>query len=169
LLSSFRSTLPILCLAGILSGCSIDTISSQRVTTGPIVLARASGDTGAPAGKQQLDGLISRYANIYNMPEKLLRRVIARESGYNAQAHRGSYYGLMQITLSTARTMGFRGEARELLSAETNLRYGGKYLAGAYMVAGNNEDRALGLYSRGYYYDAKRKGMLVKAGLAGGN
>ena len=45
-----------------------------------------------------------------------------------------------------------------LLDAETNLKYGVKYLRGAYMVAGGNQDAAVKWYSRGYYYEAKRKG-----------
>ena len=63
------------------------------------------------------------------------------------------------------RTMGFRGEAAGLLDAETNLRYAVRYLAGAYVTAGGNEDRAVQFYARGYYYDAKRLGLLQKSGL----
>ena len=33
------------------------------------------------------------------------------------------------------------------------------------MVAGGSESRALRLYSRGYYYEAKRKGLLEETGL----
>jgi soluble lytic murein transglycosylase-like protein len=33
-------------------------------------------------------------------------------------------------------------------------------LANAYKVAGGNPDRAVSLYSGGYYYAAKRKGLL---------
>ena len=35
-----------------------------------------------------------------------------------------------------------------------------KYLSGAWMVAENDRDNAVRLYASGYYYDAKRKGML---------
>jgi soluble lytic murein transglycosylase-like protein len=72
----------------------------------------------------------------------------------------------MQISLPTARTMGFRGKPAELLNADTNLRYAVKYLAGAYMVAGHDEAQAAHLYTVGYYYRAKRKGLLVATGLA---
>lgn len=37
-------------------------------------------------------------------------------------------YGLMQIQLDTARTMGFTGKPLQLLHWETNLTYGSKYL-----------------------------------------
>jgi len=71
----------------------------------------------------------------------------------------------MQILPATARTMGYRGDASGLLDAETNLKYAGKYLRGAYLVADGNHDLAVRYYSRGYYYDAKRKGMLEVTGL----
>lgn len=112
-----------------------------------------------------LDGLIAHYATQYNVPEQLVRRVIVRESGYNPGARNGPYYGLMQISHATARGMGYRGEAAGLLDAETNLRYAVRYLAGAYVTAGGNDDRAMQFYARGYYYDAKRLGVLEKSGL----
>jgi soluble lytic murein transglycosylase-like protein len=52
-----------------------------------------------------------------------------------------------------------------LLDAETNLKYAVKYLRGAYIVAGYNSDGAVRNYSRGYYYDAKRAGLLKEVGL----
>ena len=52
-----------------------------------------------------------------------------------------------------------------LLDAETNLTYGIKYLAGAWRVSGGSHDRAVSHYARGYYYEAKRKGLLKATGL----
>ncbi|HEX5779616.1 MAG TPA: lytic transglycosylase domain-containing protein, partial [Xanthobacteraceae bacterium] len=46
-----------------------------------------------------------------------------------------------------------------LLDAETNMTYAMKYLAGAYRAAGGNPDRAVALYARGYYYEAKKMGF----------
>ena len=42
----------------------------------------------------------------------------------------------------------------------TNLKYGVAYLSNAYVVAERNPDRAVALYSSGYFYEAKRKGLL---------
>ena len=113
-----------------------------------------------------LDGLISHYALAYSVPERLVRRIIVRESNYNPSARNGPYWGLMQISHATARGMGYSGEASGLLDAETNLRYAVRYLAGAYMTAGGNEDRAVQFYARGFYYDAKRQGIVKKSGLS---
>jgi soluble lytic murein transglycosylase-like protein len=164
LLLSFRVLLPVLGLSMLVSGCTIDTLSTGGAVQ-PMVMTEAPSP--AASGPARLDDQIAHYAALYSVPESLLRRVIARESGYNPLAHHGRFYGLMQITLATARSMGFRGEERELLLAETNLRYGGKYLAGAYIVSGNDQEKAIRLYSKGFYYDAKRKGMLGRVGLSG--
>lgn len=122
----------------------------------------ASVDAVSPSS---LDGMISRYSAQYDVPEALVRRVIVRESGYNPKARNGPYYGLMQISHATAQSMGYRGAASGLLDADTNLKYAVKYLSGAYMVGDNNPDQAVRNYSRGYYYDAKAKGLLEEVGL----
>lgn len=109
--------------------------------------------------------LIRKYAAHHGIPESLLHRVIQRESDYNAAARNGPYYGLMQILPQTARTMGYEGPPEGLLDAETNLLYAGKYLRGAWLVSGGNEEEAVMWYARGYYYEAKRLGLLYETGL----
>src|SRR6218665_3720661 len=129
---------------------------ATAVPTAPATLAYAGG---------AYDGLIAHYAQQYSVPESLVRRIIVRESGYNAAARNGPYYGLMQISHATARGMGYGGSPAGLLDAETNLRYAVRYLAGAYVTAGGNADQAMRFYARGFYYDAKRQGLLDMAGL----
>ncbi|MDQ1186485.1 lytic transglycosylase domain-containing protein [Agrobacterium larrymoorei] len=113
-----------------------------------------------PVGREKLSGLISKYATMYSVPEDLVHRVVMRESRYNPGAYNRGHFGLMQIKHATARSMGFNGPASGLFDAETNLRYAVKYLSGAWKVSENDRDGAVRLYARGYYYDAKRKGML---------
>ncbi|MEZ5888612.1 MAG: lytic transglycosylase domain-containing protein [Paracoccaceae bacterium] len=117
------------------------------------------------AGPAEVNRLISKYARLYDMPESLIHRVVRRESNYNPAARNGPYLGLMQILPQTARTMGYRGAPEGLLDAETNLKYAGKYLRGAWLVARGNEDRAVMWYAKGYYYEAKRLGLLEETGL----
>ena len=109
--------------------------------------------------------LISKWASIHQIPESLLHRQIQRESGYNPAARNGPYYGLMQILPQTAATMGYRGSPSGLLDAETNLEFAGKYLRGAWIVSRGNQDRAVMWYAKGYYYEAKRMGLLEETGL----
>lgn len=119
----------------------------------------------APGATPEMMALVGKYAQIHDIPESLLHRVIQRESSYNPAARNGPYYGLMQILPETARTMGYQGPPEGLLDAETNLLYAGKYLRGAWMVSGGSEDRAVMWYAKGYYYEAKRMGLLEETGL----
>ena len=112
-----------------------------------------------------IDAIITKYAAIYGIPESLLHRVVKRESTYNPKAYNRGHYGLMQIKYATARSMGYEGPAEGLFDAETNIKYAGKYLRGAWMVADDKNDGAVRLYAAGYYYHAKRKGLLVETGL----
>ncbi len=127
------------------------------------VAPAASGRVAARS--PELDALIARYADHHEIPVELLRRVVNRESTFDPTARNGPYWGLMQILPQTARTMGYQGGPEGLLDAETNLKYAGRYLRGAYLVAEGDHDLAVRYYSRGYYYDAKRKGLLEATGL----
>src|SRR5690606_31127750 len=105
---------------------------------------------------------IAHYAEAYGIPFALLRKVVKSESTFNPAARNGPYWGLMQIRHDTAQGLGYRGSASGLLDAETNLIYGGAYLANAYLIAGGNSQQAHNLYRKGYYYEAKRKRLLSK-------
>jgi soluble lytic murein transglycosylase-like protein len=118
-----------------------------------------------PGETPEMRALVKEYAAVHEIPESLLHRVIQRESGYNPAARNGPYYGLMQILPQTARTMGYGGPPGGLLDAETNLKYAGKYLRGAWLVSGGDEDDAVRWYAAGYYYEAKRLGLLEETGL----
>ena len=134
-------------------------------TRSQTVIKRTNSIPLHPNETPQLRALINQYAIIHDIPVTLLHRVIIRESTRNPAARNGPYYGLMQILPQTARTMGHRGPASELLDAETNLKYAGKYLRGAWLLSDGDEATAVKWYARGYYYEAKRRGLLVETGL----
>src|SRR5882757_1467591 len=91
----------------------------------------------AQAQRAQYDALVALHAQANGVPEALVHRVIVRESRYQpALVGRGGTFGLMQIKLATARSLGYTGTAEGLRDPETNLIYGIKYLAGAYHAAG---------------------------------
>jgi soluble lytic murein transglycosylase-like protein len=79
--------------------------------------------------------LIAHYARIHGIPVSLVRRVVAKESGYEPAAFNHRFYGLMQVTYRTARSMGYRGGPEGLFDPEVNLTYGVPYLADAYRLA----------------------------------
>lgn len=111
---------------------------------------------------------INHWADHYDLPRSLVHRLAIRESTHNPKARNGPYYGLLQILPQTARTMGFRGQPSDLLNADTNLEFAGKYLRGAWLLSDGDQATAIQWYARGYYYEAKRRGMLVETGLKSG-
>jgi soluble lytic murein transglycosylase-like protein len=128
-----------------------------------LVLACAAIACTLPATaseRAQIDALVAQHAKAHGIPDALIHRIIKRESGYNPLASNRGNLGLMQIRYATARGMGYRGAVSGLLDANTNLTYAVPYLANAYRVSGGNPDRAVALYAGGYYYEAKRKGLL---------
>ncbi len=133
---------------------------------GPEVSRAAASPTALyPGETPEMRQLVQRYAAKHGIPETLLHRVIQRESDYRPHARNGPYWGLMQILPQTARQMGFAGSPEELLDAETNLRYAGRYLRGAWLVADGDIDRAVMWYARGYYFEARDRCMLIATGL----
>jgi len=179
--NNWRALRGLLCatsLVSLVSGCAFTGISPPTVASSYGSAAAPSGGDdyvpplayAAPEAPQagSLNGSIGRYAALYEVPESLIRRIIVRESAYNPRARNGPYWGLMQIRYDTARSMGYDGSPAGLLDTDVNLRYGVKYLAGAYKVARGNPDRAVGFYASGYYYDARRMGLLDQVGLKRG-
>lgn len=131
----------------------------------PSVLRPAAPILNERHDAAHVDRLIAKYAELYEVPESFVRQVVKRESTFNPAAYNKGHWGLMQIKHATARGMGYDGPAEGLLDPETNLKYAVKYLRGAYLVAGGDARRADRLYQRGYYYDAKRAGLLDETGL----
>jgi len=140
--------------ARIAPGLPFAFITPQAITA-PAVAPAPHGHAWDAA----LDARIAAHAAANGVPIELARRVVKRESNGNARAISKGNYGLMQIRLGTAQAMGYRGNVQGLLDADTNMTYAMKYLAGALRAAGGNQDRAVALYARGYYPEAKKMGF----------
>lgn len=121
-----------------------------------------------PNETPELRALINKWADFYEIPRELVHKQAVRESTHRPWAVARPYYGLLQILPATARSMGFKGKPKDLLDADTNLKYAGKYLRGAWLVSDGDIDTAVQWYARGYYYEAKRRGLLVETGLRPG-
>jgi soluble lytic murein transglycosylase-like protein len=135
-------------------------VFSLALAVGAFTATAQAGHRAPEATDSNLDALVARHAAANNVPEDLIRLVIRRESRGNPRVVSKGNYGLMQIKLPTARSMGYTGTAAGLLDADTNMTYAVKYLAGAWRVAGGNSGLAVHYYAAGYYYAAKGKGML---------
>jgi len=89
-----------------------------------------------PIAPADLAVLIENKAVQHGVPLELANAVVRVESNYDPRlTGRGATMGLMQIKHGTARGMGFKGSARDLLEPATNLEWGMRYLAGARKLA----------------------------------
>ena len=71
-----------------------------------------------PGETPEMRALVRKWAAIHEIPESLLHRQIRKESGYNAAARNGPYYGLLQILPQTARTIKPERRAQEAYEAQ---------------------------------------------------
>ena len=143
-----------------LSACASGTPEVTRAAPATVQLN--------PGETPRLRALVNKWADYYQLPRSLVHRVIQRESDYRPKARNGPYWGMMQILPATARGVNFRGDNAALLDADTHLKYATRYLRGAWILSGGVEEEAVGWYARGYYYEAKRQGLLYETGLQGG-
>ncbi len=118
-----------------------------------------------PNETPELRASINKWADHYELPRELVHKLAIRESTHRPWAVNRPYYGLLQILPATARSMGYKGSAEGLLDADTNLEFAGKYLRGAWLLSDGDQKRAIFLYAKGYWPEAKKRGMLVDAGL----
>lgn len=144
----------------LLAVLALTACSQPSIQAAPVVALH-------PNETPQLRGLIEAAAVENDIPVALVQRVVIRESTHRPEARNGPYFGLMQILPETARSMGFRGAPSDLLDAETNLRYATRYLRGAWLVSDGDMDRAVQWYARGYYFEAKRRGLIAETGVDG--
>jgi soluble lytic murein transglycosylase-like protein len=104
----------------------------------------------ASAAPNQYASLIARHAAANGVPVELAQAVVRHESNFNARVTgRAGEVGLMQIKLSTARGIGYRGTRKQLYDPATNLAWGMKYLGQARKLAGGSECGTLSRYNGG--------------------
>ncbi|NOD34237.1 MULTISPECIES: transglycosylase SLT domain-containing protein [unclassified Ruegeria] len=118
-----------------------------------------------PNETPELRASINKWADHYELPRELVHKLAIRESTHRPWAVNRPYYGLLQILPATARSMGYKGNAEGLLDADTNLEFAGKYLRGAWLLSDGDQQRAIFLYAKGYWPEAKARGLLVETGL----
>lgn len=97
----------------------------------------------------EISPMIVRHAAANNIPHALADAIVRLESRYNARARNGANIGLTQISRQTARSLGYAGDAAGLFDADTNLRYGIRYLAMAYRLSGGDVCGAVMRYQSG--------------------
>lgn len=92
------------------------------------------------------DGLITKYAQKYNVDAKLVKALMKRESEFNPNAKSGAgAIGLMQLMLATGKEMG----AKNLYDPEQNIEAGVKYLKKMLDKFNGNKELAVAAYNAG--------------------
>ncbi|MEN3793614.1 lytic transglycosylase domain-containing protein [Fulvimarina sp. MAC3] len=109
-----------------------------------------AAEKGTVSGSAAIDALIEKHAEENGLPVEMAYGFVRVESRYNPKAKGAGVYGLSQIKPATARAMGFSGSAGDLFDADTNLRYGMKYLKGAWDKAGHDVCRTAMKYKGGH-------------------
>ncbi len=115
-----------------------------------------------PSMASPYDALIKRYAKSYGVPVGLANAVVRIESGFRPNLRgKAGEIGLMQVKLSTARGLGYRGSAKGLYNPATNIRYGMKYLGMAHKIGGKTTCGTILRYNAGH--GAKRMNPISAA------
>lgn len=125
-------------------------IQSMSDTSSPLSYTPAQAPATLSAGKHSsstgFQEIIKKAAELYNLPEKLIKSVIKHESNFNpdAMSHAGAT-GLMQLMPSTARGLG----VKNILDPFENVMGGSKYLRQMLDRYDGNISLALAAYNAG--------------------
>ncbi len=99
-------------------------------------LAREARGGLPDAASRHLRALVAMEARAAGVPVELAKAVVMVESTWRAHVTGAAgEVGLMQIKEPTAEMVGFEGRRPELYRPENNIRYGVRYLAGAWKKA----------------------------------
>jgi len=111
-----------------------------------------SKDTTARSAKGgAYSTIINRYASTYGVPSALAHAVVRHESNFQPNVRgKAGEIGLMQIKLSTARSLGYTGSAKGLYEPSTNIQFGMKYLAMAQKLGGGSTCGTILKYNAGH-------------------
>lgn len=134
-----------------LPGVTTTPAATTTTTAAVKTTAEEPTKTAAATPRGELQQMVARHAAAAGIPFSLAHGVVMVESRYRANATGpGGYIGLMQLSYRTAQGMGFKGSRKALYDPETNIRYGVKYLAGAYRKAGGSTCGAVSKYQGGH-------------------
>lgn len=133
-----------------LRSAALAAVASALCLCGP-VLARAEAPPPVASGTEAYKAVVRKEAEAQGLPPEIADAVATVESGWRADAV-GSVgeIGLMQVRPATAAMLGHEGGTLGLFDPEVNARYGVRYLAQAWRLAGGDLCRALMKYRAGH-------------------
>lgn len=130
----------------LMQGLEIVNANEARTTaTGPALYTKAGADI-LSAPTTDYDDIITRAAETYGVPKKLIQSVIQQESNFNSKAvSSAGASGLMQLMPATARHLGVQNS----FDPEQNVFGGTKYLRQMLDMFDDNITLALAAYNAG--------------------
>ena len=121
-----------------------------------------STQLNAPSSRDSIVAVVDKEARANGIPIALARAVVRIESNWNAGlTGRAGEVGLMQIKHQTAKGVGYTGSRAALYQPATNIKYGMRYLAGAYKLAGGDTCGTVMRYQGGH--GAKRMSSTARS------
>ncbi|WP_371347674.1 lytic transglycosylase domain-containing protein [Ancylobacter sp. IITR112] len=141
---------------------STELVSANSIFERPSPSSREKSEIELSSAKADLIALVDREARANGLPISLARAVVRIESNWKPQiTGRAGEVGLMQIKHQTARGMGYKGSRAKLYEPATNIRWGMRYLAGAYRLAGGDTCGTVMRYQGGH--GAKRMSSAARS------
>jgi soluble lytic murein transglycosylase-like protein len=146
----------VFCVALLASACAVGTTIAEEAIESRAVQSSVL-ETSSPIAAHQIDSsgltaIVDREAIAQGVPVAVARAVVRIESRWNPRVTgRAGEVGLFQIKHASARAMGFTGSRGELYDPAINARYGMKYLAEAWRLAGGDLCRTILKYQGGHY------------------
>ncbi|UOK72845.1 lytic transglycosylase domain-containing protein [Ancylobacter polymorphus] len=137
-------------------------VDAKSIFERPVPSPRDSSEINLSSSRANLTALVDREARANGIPVALARAVVRIESNWKVQTTgRAGEVGLMQIKHQTARGMGYKGSRAKLYEPATNIRWGMRYLAGAYRLAGGDTCGTVMRYQGGH--GAKRMSSTARS------
>ena len=102
-------------------------------------------------GSNGLRAIVDSYATAHGLPREFARAIVRVESSWNPElTGAAGEVGLMQIKFDTARYIGYEGTREQLYEPAINVRWGMKYLAGAWELGGGDHCQTVLRYQGGH-------------------
>lgn len=107
---------------------SSPAISVMKLSAPLVALLMTACQTVQSPAQPSLHEMIRAAAVSHDISPEIALGLIDVESTFKPTVSKDGNYGLMQIRLATAKSMGFKGSLKDLMIPENNIEYGMRYL-----------------------------------------